>query len=245
MSGLLPLIRRALGGAFALYIILSLSGMISSCGGGRRAPRPPGPEEIPLGEIPAPQSPPSEERPPPPPPGRADPGPGAAERGSTVPGPTVPGPSFSELLIPVQGVLPAALQDSFDDPRDDGDRVHRAIDIPAPRGAPVVAAAAGRIVRLFENDLGGLSIHQIESTGLRGFYYAHLDAYARGLRPGQKVERGEVIAYVGTTGNAPRSFPHLHFAVYRLGSDRRISRGQPINPYPLLTRPAGRGAGRE
>jgi murein DD-endopeptidase MepM/ murein hydrolase activator NlpD len=136
------------------------------------------------------------------------------------------------LRIPVAGVRPEDLTDTFRDPRD-STRIHRAIDILAPVGTPVVAAAGGHIIRRHASPLGGLTVYQVGPDSAWVFYYAHLDRYADGLRPGQAVAQGDTLGFVGETGNAP--IPHLHFAVWkaRPGS-RRLWGGRAINPYPLL-----------
>lgn len=136
-------------------------------------------------------------------------------------------------IIPVVGVAPDALQSSFGDARS-GNRRHEAIDILAPRGTPVVAAVDGRIVKLFTSAAGGLTIYQFDERETLCYYYAHLDAYATPLAEGQRVRRGDLIGYVGTTGNAPPDTPHLHFAISVLGPDRQWWEGEPIDPYPVL-----------
>lgn len=118
-------------------------------------------------------------------------------------------------------------------------RRHGAIDILAPRGTPVFAADDGVVKKLFTSHAGGLTIYQFDPDARWCYYYAHLDGYAAGLREGQQVHRGEVIGYVGTSGNAPRNTPHLHFAVVRLDPDRRWWGGTPTDPYPLLYRHRG------
>lgn len=142
-----------------------------------------------------------------------------------------------DLLVPVQGISREALADTFDDARSAG-RVHDAIDIMAPRSTPVVAVEAGRIAKLFTSDQGGLTIYQFDPTETYCYYYAHLDRYAPGLKEGDPVARGQVIGYVGSTGNASPDGPHLHFAITRLGPDKKWWQGQAINPYPVLS---GRG----
>ncbi|HVF65062.1 MAG TPA: M23 family metallopeptidase [Casimicrobiaceae bacterium] len=136
------------------------------------------------------------------------------------------------LLIPVQGVTRASLLDTFDDRR--GIKAHEAIDIAAPRGTPVVAVDDGRIVKLFTSVLGGLTIYQFDRDDRFSYYYAHLDRYADGMREGIFVKRGDIIGYVGSTGNAPRDAPHLHFAIFKLTPERAWSRGTAINPFPFL-----------
>jgi murein DD-endopeptidase MepM/ murein hydrolase activator NlpD len=135
------------------------------------------------------------------------------------------------LELPVEGIERDDLRDTFADAR--GSRAHEAIDIMAPRGTPVRAVDDGRIEKLFTSDAGGLTIYQFDSDGTFCYYYAHLDRYAA-LREGQPVKRGDVIGYVGTTGNASPDAPHLHFAIFRLTPERRWWKGEPVNPYPVL-----------
>jgi peptidoglycan LD-endopeptidase LytH len=139
-----------------------------------------------------------------------------------------------DLLIPVAGVAPPALQPSFDDARGGGSRRHQAIDILAPRGTPVLAARDGRIVKLFTSAAGGLTIYQFDPEERYCYYYAHLDSYSPNLNEGQWVRRGEVLGYVGTTGNASPETPHLHFAIYKLGADKEWWDGEPVDPFPAL-----------
>lgn len=142
-----------------------------------------------------------------------------------------------QLLMPVAGVDPAELRDNFSEMRG-GDRSHEAIDILAPRDTPVVAVADGKVAKLWKSVPGGITIYQFDASESYCYYYAHLERYARGLAEGASLRRGEVIGYVGTSGNAPRNTPHLHFAVYRLTPDRRWWEGEPLNPFPLLRRSA-------
>ncbi|MEM9554520.1 MAG: M23 family metallopeptidase [Acidobacteriota bacterium] len=134
------------------------------------------------------------------------------------------------LTVPVEGVDEGDLYDSFDDPRSGG-RIHHALDIMAPRGTPVLAADHGTIARKHEGRLGGLSLYQVDRQGLFSYYYAHLDTYAPGLAEGDSVRRGQVLGTVGSTGNADSSAPHLHFAVYVLGPEASVWRGDPLNPF--------------
>jgi murein DD-endopeptidase MepM/ murein hydrolase activator NlpD len=149
-----------------------------------------------------------------------------------------PIPSSSEdiedrdLEIPVRGVEENELYDSFDDAR--GGRVHQAIDIMAERGTPVLAVEDGSIRKLFESKAGGLTIYQFDSSDAFCYYYAHLDSYAHNLREGMTVRKGDVIGYVGSTGNASKDAPHLHFAIFRLTNEKQWWKGEPINPYPIL-----------
>ncbi len=137
-----------------------------------------------------------------------------------------------DLEMPVAGVEKEELYDSFLDAR--GARTHHAIDIMAERGTPVRAVEDGTIQRLFTSKGGGLTIYQFDPAAAYCYYYAHLDAYADGLREGMAVERGDIIGYVGSTGNAAPDAPHLHFAITRLSGERRWWEGEPINPYPIL-----------
>jgi peptidoglycan LD-endopeptidase LytH len=139
------------------------------------------------------------------------------------------------LLIPVEGVAVKQLTDTFNDSRALGRR-HDAIDIMAPRGTEVRAVEDGTIAKLFTSKAGGLTIYQFDPTQTFAYYYAHLDHYASGLAERQTVRRGQLLGYVGSTGNASESAPHLHFAIARLGTDRAWWKGDPINPYPLLTK---------
>lgn len=145
-------------------------------------------------------------------------------------------PSPSGLVIPVQGIAGSQLVDTFEQSRSEG-RLHQAIDIMAPTGTPVVAVADGWVEKLFTSKQGGLTIYQFEPTRTWSYYYAHLDRYADGLREGQLLKRGQVIGYVGYSGNANPAGPHLHFAVNRLDADQKWWTGTPVNPYPLLTAP--------
>jgi murein DD-endopeptidase MepM/ murein hydrolase activator NlpD len=139
------------------------------------------------------------------------------------------------LLIPVAGVAPNRLMDTFDDARAVGRR-HDAIDIMAPRGTEVHAADDGTIAKLFTSDAGGLTIYEFDPSQTFSYYYAHLDRYAPGLAEHQTVKRGQLLGYVGSTGNASEDAPHLHFAIARLGTERAWWKGDPINPYPLLAK---------
>lgn len=137
------------------------------------------------------------------------------------------------LLVPVAGVVASQLRDTFDEGRDGG-RVHRALDILAPRGTPVLAADDGRVLRVRQNALGGNTVYATDPAGRVVYYYAHLDAYRAGLTEGATIARGDVLGIVGTTGNAPRDTPHLHFQVMRMPADGKYWDGDAINPYPLF-----------
>ena len=141
--------------------------------------------------------------------------------------------STVNLIIPVAGVRPEQLLDTFGDARSEG-RLHDAIDIAAPAGTPVLAAANGRIVKLFQSERGGTTIYQLGPNQDVIFYYAHLAGYAPGLAEGNNVRQGDVIAYVGDTGNAGTGNYHLHFSIAMVSDPKRYWEGTNINPYPLL-----------
>lgn len=140
------------------------------------------------------------------------------------------------LMVPVAGVRPDQLHDSFLDGRSGG-RVHHAVDILAPRGTPVLAADDGRVLRLRRNTLGGITIYAVDATDRYVYYYAHLERYAHGLAEGAVVSKGEVIGYVGTTGDAPANVPHLHFQIMRRPNAARWWDGEPVDPVPYLELP--------
>jgi murein DD-endopeptidase MepM/ murein hydrolase activator NlpD len=138
------------------------------------------------------------------------------------------------LLIPVEGVAPDKLQDTFKDSRSEG-RVHDAIDIVAPRGTPVLAATDGRVVKLFNSVKGGITFYQLAAADEHYvLYYAHLERYADGLAEGHVARRGETVGYVGDTGNATPGNTHLHFQIYRVADPGHFWAGENLNPYPLL-----------
>ena len=145
----------------------------------------------------------------------------------------------SGLALPVVGVKPEQLADTYDQARGQGRR-HDAIDIMADEGTPVIAAADGTIEKLFNSVRGGITIYERSADQKWIYYYAHLSAYAPGLAEGQQVKRGQVIARVGHTGDANAAGPHLHFAINAMAPGERWWNGTPINPYPLL---AGKKAG--
>jgi len=140
-----------------------------------------------------------------------------------------------ELRLPVADVPFSRLRDTFDDARD-GKRVHRAVDIMAPKGTPVLSTDAGKILKLRKGGAGGITIYAVDPAEKFVYYYAHLDRYRRGLAEGQAVQKGDTIGYVGTTGNAPRNFPHLHFQVTRMPPDRKWWAGVAVDPLPLFMR---------
>ena len=142
-------------------------------------------------------------------------------------------PDRGGLLLPVDGIAATQLVDTFTAARSGG-RSHGAIDIMAPRGSRVIAAADGIVERLHRSRLGGITAY-VRSPDRRWIhYYAHLAAYAPGLREGQSIRRGDAIGTVGSTGNADPARPHLHFAIHAMAPDDRWWQGRPVNPYPLL-----------
>jgi murein DD-endopeptidase MepM/ murein hydrolase activator NlpD len=138
-----------------------------------------------------------------------------------------------DLVIPVEGVRREQLTRQFADPRGLS-RQHEAIDILAPRHTPVRAVEDGTIARLFLSRAGGTTIYQFDPTSEFCYYYAHLERYADGLQEGQRVHKGQVIGYVGTSGNAPPNTPHLHFAIFRLTAAKRWWEGTAIDPYDVF-----------
>lgn len=174
-------------------------------------------------------------------------GPLVAAAAAAAPAP-VPGPAASaapeeaeavlrgrQLMVPVAGVSPARLTDTYHEKR--GSRIHEAVDIAAPRGTAVVAADDGSVAKLLTSDAGGLTIYVADRTGQLIYYYAHLDSYRPGLREGMRVRTGDVLGTVGTTGNAPANVPHLHFATGRMDARKLWYRTTPIDPRPYLTVP--------
>lgn len=139
------------------------------------------------------------------------------------------------LIVPVQGVVPSALVDTYNQKRG-SDRIHEALDIMAPKGTPVLATADGTIKKLFKSVPGGLTIYEFDPSENFAYYYAHLDSYAADISEGKSVKQGQIIGYVGSTGNASASAPHLHFAIFRLNADKHWWQGTAINPYLLLRR---------
>lgn len=134
--------------------------------------------------------------------------------------------------VPVQGATRQELQPTFDDAR--AGHTHEALDLLAPRNTPVVAVEDGTIAKLFNSRAGGITVYQFDPTRQYAYYYAHLERYADGLSEGDTVKRGQVIGYVGTSGNAPANTPHLHFAIFKLTADKRWWQGTPIDPYEVL-----------
>lgn len=138
-----------------------------------------------------------------------------------------------KLTVPIRGLIARDIEDTFRQGRAGG-TLHEATDILAPRGTPILAIEDGVIQKLFLSKPGGLTIYEFDRQGVFCYYYAHLDHYTDGLKEGMPVNRGDVIGYVGTTGNAPPETPHLHFAIFRLGPEKHWWQGTAIDPYPLL-----------
>jgi murein DD-endopeptidase MepM/ murein hydrolase activator NlpD len=161
---------------------------------------------------------------------RPDPG---AQAALAVPTALAPGDAGRKLLIPVEGVKAADLADTFGQPRGK-ERHHEALDIMAPKGTRVVAAADGKVVKLFKSKPGGLTVYQFDPSEKYAYYYAHLDKYAPGLKEGAQIKRGDLVGFVGSSGNADPAAPHLHFAVVELTPKKEWWKGTPVNPYPLL-----------
>ena len=138
------------------------------------------------------------------------------------------------LLIPVANVPLWRIPDTFNDARD-GKRVHRAVDILAPKGTPVVSTDVGRILKLRMGGSGGITVYAVDPDERFVYYYAHLDRYRKGLSEGQRLQKGDTIGYVGTSGNAPRDTPHLHFQVTRMPPNEHWWEGVPVDPRPLFT----------
>jgi murein DD-endopeptidase MepM/ murein hydrolase activator NlpD len=141
--------------------------------------------------------------------------------------------SAERMLIPVAGVSASQLRDTFSEARSEG-RQHDAIDIMAPSATPVLAAADGTIARLFNSRLGGTTLYEFDKSGRFVFYYAHVSGYADGIAEGKTVRRGDVLAYVGDSGNAGPGNFHLHFAISKLSTPWKWYGGEAIDPYPLL-----------
>ena len=140
--------------------------------------------------------------------------------------------SILEMTPPIRGLALANLRDTFDEVHNGSP--HEAIDIMEPRGTPVRAVVSGIVRKLFLSKPGGNTIYQFDEMEVYCYYYAHLDGYAEGLREGMRVERGDVIGFVGSTGNADPRAPHLHFSIFELGPEKQWWKGKAINPYPGL-----------
>jgi murein DD-endopeptidase MepM/ murein hydrolase activator NlpD len=170
----------------------------------------------------------------------APPVPPASAVVSALPSPVVSGLSrtvgtsgdmHSRLRMPIDGITIDSMKGGFEERRGGGGRPHEAVDILSPRNTPVHAVDDGTIAKLFFSKAGGTTIYQFDPSGRLCYYYAHLERYADGLHDGQQVSQGEVIGFVGTSGNAPANTPHLHFAVFELNADRKWWHGRPLDPY--------------
>jgi murein DD-endopeptidase MepM/ murein hydrolase activator NlpD len=147
--------------------------------------------------------------------------------------PAAPALPAGKLLIPVEGIKLSQLSDNYDQPRGK-ERHHEALDIMAPKGTKVIAVADGKVVKLFNSKPGGLTVYQFDPSEKYSYYYAHLDRYADGVKEGTVLKRGDLVGYVGVTGNANKDGPHLHFAVFELTPKKEWWKGTPINPFPLM-----------
>jgi peptidoglycan LD-endopeptidase LytH len=139
-----------------------------------------------------------------------------------------------EIAMPLDSIDPTTLHSSFNDARGGGTRAHHALDIMSPRGTPIHSAASGRVLKLFTSIDGGLMVYAADSSERFVLMYAHLDRYAPGLTDSTRLARGQLIGFVGSTGNASESAPHLHFAIARSADVKQWSRGNPIDPLPIL-----------
>ncbi len=144
-----------------------------------------------------------------------------------------PAAASDRLVIPVAGVRSSELSDTYGAPRSGG-RTHQGIDIFAPEGTPVLAAAAGVVVGRDSSALGGISLYHRDLDQRTIYFYAHLQRYRPDLKEGDLVRQGDVIAYVGETGNAPPGSPHLHFSIHTVTDPNRWWRGRNISPCTLL-----------
>jgi peptidoglycan LD-endopeptidase LytH len=142
--------------------------------------------------------------------------------------------------LPIADLQRSDIHDTFAQARGGGERRHEATDIMAPRGTRVIAVDTGIVAKLFTSIPGGLTVYQFDGSQRYAYYYAHLDRYAEGLREGQLLKKGDLVGYVGTTGNAGPNNPHLHFAIFELGPEKRWWEGKPINPYPFLIKAVGK-----
>jgi peptidoglycan LD-endopeptidase LytH len=187
-------------------------------------------------DTPYESSPPAHDSATPPPSARVG-SPDTAAKGNLAATPTVPIPTTGRigappLRMPLDNVDVEAMKGGFQEKR--GSRPHEAADLLAPRNTPVHAVEGGTIAKLFVSKAGGLAVYQFDPVGSLCYYYAHLQRYADGLHEGQHVAAGDIIGYVGTSGNAPPNTPHLHFAVFELNGDRQWWKGRAVDPYPLF-----------
>jgi peptidoglycan LD-endopeptidase LytH len=135
----------------------------------------------------------------------------------------------SKLRVPIDGFEVEAMRGGFDEAR--AGHQHEAVDLLAPRNTPVHAVEGGTVAKLFISKAGGITLYQFDPSGRVCYYYAHLERYADDIREGESIKQGQVIGYVGTSGNAPKNTPHLHFAVFELGPERQWWKGKAVDPY--------------
>ena len=217
------------GFSLAVVFLAFCAGMIVSWGLYHYGP------PVPAAEVPLSSSP-ADAIDSPPPSARVG-SPDTAAKGNLAATPTVPIPTTGRigappLRMPLDDVTVESLKGGFQEKR--GSRPHEAADLLAPRNTPVHAVEGGTIAKLFVSKAGGITLYQFDPAGHLMYYYAHLERYADGLREGQRVSAGDVIGYVGTSGNAPPNTPHLHFAVFELDGDRQWWKGRAVDPYPLF-----------
>ena len=230
------------GAGLFRQFLLFLAGLLIGANGvyywmQREATRVASAESAPNATLPAPDATPSQAAPSTEPPARIIVDPHGSELpigALAAPAPAAPTARPGALLIPVQGTKAAQLVDTFTQARGDN-RVHDAIDIMAPHGTPVFAVADGKVAKLFESKAGGITLYQFDPGERFVYYYAHMQRYAPGVVEGKALKQGEVIGYVGSTGNANPDGPHLHFAVGALTPEKKWWDYIAINPYPLLS----------
>jgi murein DD-endopeptidase MepM/ murein hydrolase activator NlpD len=154
---------------------------------------------------------------------------------TSVPGDPIPALRARDLRLPIDGAAVERMKGQFAERREGGEREHEAVDVLAPRNTPIHAVDDGTIAKLFHSKAGGTTIYQFDPDARFCYYYAHLERYAEGLHDGQSISRGEIIGYVGTSGNAPPDTPHLHFAIFELTADRHWWEGTPLDPYAVFS----------
>jgi murein DD-endopeptidase MepM/ murein hydrolase activator NlpD len=137
-----------------------------------------------------------------------------------------------ELIMPTQGIKPSTLLNTY---RISGGSHHRATDIMAPRNTPLVAVTDATVHRMYHGKTAGISVYLLDENGSILYYYAHLSRYAEGLKEGMSVKKGDVIGYVGTTGNAKGRLPHVHFSIFKAPNPKRWWKVAALNPYYVLT----------
>ncbi len=142
-----------------------------------------------------------------------------------------------QLLLPLASVHTEQLTDTFAQARAAG-KVHEALDIMAPQGTPVLAVEDGTVAKLFLSKPGGITLYQFDPRTEYTYYYAHLERYADGIKEGMQVRKGQVLGFVGSTGNASPDAPHLHFAIFKLGPERHWWQGTAIDPFLVWREPA-------